>query len=215
MPQDTQISAQDDGRVAVGKATNVDTSEPIPTTDEAFPDRVQRMAPACDNDVKLPGDEPKAPADAAGFPTVLPEIVEKARDPNCPPDEISRLITLEMALVATEQARVSAGLRNDKFALENCKKDYEGRMKTLNMISRSLNTTEFAKRRDILNFDGPKFVRIFGEFIDTVKGACQKALGRDNETMVQSIMRHLRDDMAVREPEWRRIAERQTADKAR
>jgi len=135
--------------------------------------------------------------------SMLPQILEKIHDPNFPLAEVNRLIAIEIAFIAQEMARLRGEVKHGNHSETFLQKSYEANIKALAQLEKSLTSTDILSHRDILNFDGPKFVWLFGEVVNSFKKACQDALGRDNETMVQSIMKHWRDELSVRESDWR------------
>jgi hypothetical protein len=58
-------------------------------------------------------------------------------------------------------------------------------------------------REDVLNLDGPKFKFVLTSMIKLFEEASRQALGKDKEHLVDSIMRHYRDLVAMHEPEIR------------
>ncbi len=200
MEQDKEINVREDGQASVGEATPVVTGEGIETVTTALP-VVNGVA---FDQQPQPGDNEPEPE----FPSLMPKIVAAIEDRNCPLEEVSRLISLQMALVGDEQEWAAKKYRSNAFEYAIFMKGFDGRMKTLSTIAKNLEKGDLLRHRDILNFDGPKFTFIFEELVKTFKESCQAALGRDGETMVQSIMKHYRDFMAVREAEWRKAVDK-------
>jgi hypothetical protein len=135
--------------------------------------------------------------------SMLPQILEKIHDPNFPLAEVNRLIAIEIAFIAQEMARLRGEVKHGNHSETFLQKSYEANIKALAQLEKSLTSTDILAHRDILNMDGPKFQWLFGQVVDSFKKACQDALGRDGETMVQSIMKHWRDELAMRESDWR------------
>jgi hypothetical protein len=141
--------------------------------------------------------------------SMFPLILEKINDPNYPLAEVNRLIAIEIAGVAQEMGILCRqAILNNNYAETFVQKSYDQQIKALQALEKSLTNTDLQRHRDLLNFDGPKYQYAFGVNIGWVKLACQQALGRDNETMVQSIMKHYRDIVAMSEAELRRDVER-------
>ncbi|VVB52321.1 Uncharacterised protein [uncultured archaeon] len=140
--------------------------------------------------------------------SMLPTILEKIHDRNFPLDEVNRLIAIEIAFVAQEMQQLRQMVSRNDHTETFMQKSFEQQVKALQALEKSLTNTDILRNRDILNFDGPKFVYVFGELVNVFKKAAQDAVGRDNETIVQSIMKHFRDEMAMREDELRRETEK-------
>jgi hypothetical protein len=132
----------------------------------------------------------------------LPEILDIIKDPNFSVSEITRLITVEMTLIAQDM-RTYESDRAAGFKLKNC----TGQIKALRAVAEAAKEADAWAKREDLDFDGPKFNFVYGEFIKDVKKAAQAVL-KDDQTTVQSIMKHLRDILAVHEPELRRKTEK-------
>lgn len=133
----------------------------------------------------------------------LPEIQEKIADPNSPAAEIMRLIHQELALVIGEMRHYE----HDKSAapkLRNC----AVQVTALCALQKLVERADARSKKDLLNFDGPKFQYVFGELVDLFKKAAEQALGRGSEPSVQSIMRHFRDLVAMHEQDLRRGTEK-------
>src|SRR5208282_5939864 len=133
----------------------------------------------------------------------LPLILEKINDPNYPLAEVNRLIAIEIALITREMGSLRSRAFHNDFTEAFLQKSYADNIKALQALEKSLTSTDILNNRDILNVDGPKFQFAFAQAVDWFKLACQQALGRDNETMVQSIMKHFRDIAAMGEAELR------------
>ncbi len=135
--------------------------------------------------------------------SMLPQILEKIHDPNFPLAEVNRLIAIEIAFIAQEMSRLRGEVKHGNHSETFLQKSYEANIKALAQLEKSLTSTDILSHRDILNFDGPKFQWLFAEIVASMKKACQDALGRDGESVVQSIMKHWRDELAMREADWR------------
>jgi hypothetical protein len=140
--------------------------------------------------------------------SMLPTILEKIHDSNYPLEEVNRLIAIEIAFVTQEMGRLRGQVKLGNHSETFLQKSYEQQVKALQALEKSLTSTDILRHRDILNFDGPKFQYVFGELVNLFKKACQDALGRDNDTMVQSIMKHYRDELAMREADMRHEVEK-------
>jgi hypothetical protein len=149
------------------------------------------------------GGNDKDKGKSKGRESKIPLILEKINDPNFPLAECNRLIAIEILYVTEEmrylRERVNDGDHTETFL----QKSYVESIKALAQLEKSLTNTDILAHRDILNMDGPKFAWLFGEIVNSMKKACEDALGRDGETIVQSIMKHWRDELAMREARWR------------
>ncbi len=137
--------------------------------------------------------------------TVLPELKEKLEDPNFPVHELSRLIALEIISISQQMAECE----NDP-SLQFKMKGYNDQIKGLRELAKSIQETDILSRKDILNFDGPKFKFVFTEIVGTFRKATREA-GCD-ESLQISIMKHFADAMRMKEPDLRRDTARIESD---
>jgi hypothetical protein len=189
---DTGFKAGEDGKVEVGPSVPSITL-PADVIQEAPPPALHDAVAQTEH--KFPGVQPHA--------SMLPAILEKIHDPNYPLAEVNRLIAIEIAFVTQEMSRLRGDVERGNHTETFLQKSYEQQVKALQALEKSLTSTDILSHRDILNFDGPKFTWLFGEIVNSFKKACQDALGKDGESMVQSIMKHWRDETAMCEAEWR------------
>lgn len=129
-------------------------------------------------------------------------IMTKIDDPNFPLAEVNRHIAMCMMLITGEvmKIRKDPSQHNATVLL----KSYADHMKNMQMVEKSLTSTDMLRSRDILNFDGPKFRFVFNTIVDWVKEAATDALGKSGDTQAKSIMSHFRDIVATREDDLRK-----------
>jgi hypothetical protein len=136
-------------------------------------------------------------------------IITKIEDPNFSLAEVNRTIALLMMLIIEEATEMrSEPTQNHNVALQ---KSYDQQIKNLQNLEKSLTNTDVWRRRDILNFDGPKFQYVFNRIVDMMKKAATDAWGKNSETQVQSFMKHFRDEVAANEDDMRKQTEKQIA----
>jgi len=135
--------------------------------------------------------------------SLLPEITEKLKDPNYSISEINRLVCGEFALLAQEMTIY--GRHNSTASMS---RSWRGQLTYLTGLQKSLQNTQAMSRKEVLNFDGPKFKFFFGRVTKLFREAAEQALGKDSDTSVQSIMRHFRDLVGVNDENLRRETER-------
>ena len=132
----------------------------------------------------------------------LPEILDKLKDPNFSLAEVTRLIAAETTLIAQDiRTCESDGAAAFK------RKNSMGQITALRALAETAKAADAWAKRDVLNFDGPKFKFALGKIAGYFKEAALKALRGDKST-VNSIMRHWGDILAVHELELRRETEK-------
>lgn len=189
--------------LGVDSTGKVEVGQQVPTV--AHPDGVLPLAasPELQDKIGL-----SAFSDTPERESMLPKILEKINDPNYPLEEVNRYIAIEIAFVTQEMGTLRHRVKGGNFSETFLQKSYEQQVKALQALEKSLTSTDILRHRDLLNFDGPKFQYVFGELVNIFKLSCQDALGKDNETMVQSIMKHYRDHLAMRESDLRKESEK-------
>ena len=106
------------------------------------------------------------------------------------PAEASRLIAIEIARVAEDLGDCEVG---DAVKL----KIYEQQLKALRELGRQLTDADTLSKKDVLNFDGPKFAFVLGIIINNfVKAMTEAGVPED---LRASIMKHYRDQMQIDE----------------
>jgi hypothetical protein len=193
------LNIQEDGKILVGPST--------PTID--LPPDVMEVAESKEaQGVGTLAATTTSQGPTSEYQSMLPLILEKIHDPNYPLAEVNRLIAIEIGFIAQEMSNLHGDIKRGDYTNAFNQRSYDQRVKAMQALEKSLTSADILRNRDILNFDGPKFVYVFGEVVEMFKKACQDALGRDGETMVQSIMKHYRDAVAMREAELRRQTEK-------
>lgn len=129
----------------------------------------------------------------------MTDILEMIEDPNRAVSEINRVIAGE---IASATGDISTLNQSKGYML----KFLTERIKALRELSKTLSEAEVLSKKDILNFDGPKFQFVFQEIIAIFrKSAKDSGLSEDQ---INSMLRNFRDLMASREPELRKATER-------
>jgi hypothetical protein len=133
----------------------------------------------------------------------LPELKQKLEDPNFPVHELSRLISLELVSLAQEMADIE----NDP-SMQFKMKGYDLQVKNLRELAKSITETDVLSKRDVLQFDGPKFQYVFKEIIAMFKKSLKDA--GVNESLTVNILKHFGDIMRMKESDLRRETEKIT-----
>jgi hypothetical protein len=123
----------------------------------------------------------------------LETIREKITDINYDPAEASRLIAVEMARVAEDLSDILGDGPMDNLKL----KIYEQQLKALRELGRQLNDADTLSKKDVLNFDGPKFQYVLEIIVENFIKAMKEA--GTPEDLRTSIMKHYRDRMQENE----------------
>lgn len=129
----------------------------------------------------------------------MTEILRMIDDPNQGVAEINRVIAGEIASATGDISTLSQA---SGYKLNFLKE----RVKALRELSKTLSESEVLSKKDILNFDGPKFQYVFQEIIGVFRKASKDA--GLSEEQINSILRHFRDTMAQKEPELRKMTEK-------
>ena len=127
----------------------------------------------------------------------IDSIRDKIADPNYDPSEISRDIAVEIAWVAGNMVSNEGGLQGPAVL-----KAYEQQVKALRELGRQLTDADILSKKDVLNFDGPKFQFVAEIWVNTFVQAMKEA--GTPEDMRNSIMKHFRDRMQMSENQIRR-----------
>src|SRR5579863_1302869 len=168
-------------------------------------DTVSRSLPTTTNLPLAKVEEKEKKANV--FESKMSSILEKIHDPNFPLAEVNRMIAIEIALVTQDMVTLKQRVEGGEMAESFLQKSYTARIKALQALEKSLTNTDILRNRDILNMEGPKFQYCMGEIIKCFKKACQQALGKGNDTTIESIMKDWRDEMGIREADLRREIE--------
>jgi hypothetical protein len=138
----------------------------------------------------------------------LEHIRESITNPNYDPAEASRLIAVEIARV-TEDLSDCATDGFDSVKL----KVYEQQLKALRELGKQLTDADLLSKKDILNFDGPKFQYVLGVIVDGFTKAMKEA--GVLEDLRTSIMKHYRDHMQMIENTIRKETARIDSNKSK
>lgn len=127
------------------------------------------------------------------------DIINMIEDPEKPVSEINRIIAGEIAICTGSISTLEqANGYKLKFLTEN--------VKALRELSKTLSESEVLSKKDVLNFDGPKFHFVFQELLGYFRKAA-KDTGM-TEDQINSLLRNFRDQMAQKEPELRKQTEK-------
>ena len=127
------------------------------------------------------------------------DILDMINDPNKPVAEINRVIAGEIAAATGDITTLSqASGYKLKFLTE--------RVRSLRELSKTLSEVEVLSKKDILNFDGPKFQFVFQEIISCIRKAAKDTGFLDDQ--INALLRSFRDTIAQREPELRKQTEK-------
>jgi hypothetical protein len=140
--------------------------------------------------------------------SMLPLILEKIHDPNYPLAEVNRLISIEIAFITQDMDRLYREVEDGNHTGTFLQRSYVERIKALTHLEKSLTNGDIMRNRDILNFDGPKYQHMFGEIVQSFVRAATAALGAGGDTIIQSIMKHWRDEVAMNDARWRAETEK-------
>jgi hypothetical protein len=145
---------------------------------------------------------PRVETPAPDAESKLGEILDKLQDPNVSIAEALRLIPVEIGLLIQEMGTNEA---NDAAASR--RKSCLEQIGALRVLAKVAKEADAGAKRDVLNFDGPKFKFVLGEMVRYFKEAALTAL-RGDTSAVNNIMKEWRDLMAINETELRRQAEK-------
>ena len=154
-----------------------------------------------DTKIVFPGSGEDLPPGGETMPENdrMKEILELISDPQKAVGDINRLVAGELAVVTNLMSQLS---QTDGYKL----KFFSERIKALRELSKTLAESEAISKRDILNFDGPKFQYVFQELIASFKKAMKEA--GIQETSANEVLRNFRDIMAMKEVELRKQTEK-------
>jgi len=144
-------------------------------------------------------DEVVLVKDSAARTNRMLEVLDLIADPLKPVSDINRIIAGELAVVAGEMASLE---QSNAYRLSILKEQ----VKALRELAKTLAENEVLSKKDILNFDGPKFQFVFQEITANFKKAM-----KDSgllETQTNEVLRNFRDIMAVKEVDLRKSTER-------
>ena len=148
--------------------------------------------------VELP--TPAAPPVAVPIVDKYDEILEKIENPNTPVADLGRLISIEIAKATRDMARLMGPVADPTLAWKS--KAYADHIKALRELNNQLRDTDVLSKKDVLNFDGPKFQFALRSFAKLYKRALKEA-GCD-PALIENAMRHFADLMSTHDAEIRR-----------
>ena len=128
------------------------------------------------------------------------EIIEKLSSSDFQAIEVHRLIAVEIALVTR-----GMGDRKDNSDAATVLKEGAARVKALRALAGAVEKVDPLTKRDVLNFDGPKFQFVFDELLSYYDQAVKETLGKPGEAMAQQIIKNFRDIIARKEADLRRM----------
>ena len=146
------------------------------------------------------GSQSKATPQPLIEDSAMPRILEMLKDPETPISDISRCIAQELGSV------ISAINNLDDATTGYHLKFLREQVKALRELSKTLNESETLNKRDILNFDGPKFLFVYQELMSYFRKALMES--GVTEDSANSILRQFRDIVSQKEPELRKQCER-------
>jgi hypothetical protein len=129
--------------------------------------------------------------------TKLEEILAKMQDQTSPIAEISRMITIEMTMALNDMVHLGS---DPQYNTQ--RKNLNDEIKMLRELQKSLTETDILSKKDILNFDGPKFKFVFLEVYQLFQKALKEA-GLDR-AMIDTIGKQYSDLVKVNDERLRR-----------
>lgn len=145
-------------------------------------------------------NQPIPPPTDEAASTTMEDILVLLKDPEAPASDISRLIALELGSTINQISLLQEATSGFKL------KFLKEQVKALRELSRTLFESETMSKKDVLNFDGPKFAFVFQE----LTGYFKKALTESGITEDQSnaVLRQFRDIVSQKEVELRKQCDR-------
>jgi hypothetical protein len=130
-------------------------------------------------------------------------LLAMIEDPDQSLVEINKRIAMEIAHVSSQIA-LSASDVGQVYKI----RALDSQIKALRELSKTLVESESLAKRDVLNFDGPKFQFVLGELMKLMR----KALAQSGtaESQINDVIRVYRDLVAVYDPVLRKETERIT-----
>ena len=148
----------------------------------------------------------KAPDSLEGSTERIAEILVLISDPEQSLAEINKRIAIEIAYVSMAMAEATLDVTKQHRI-----RSLTEQVKALRELAKTLNEAEQISKRDVLNFDGPKFIFVLGKLVEMFK----KAMTTSGKTEAEAndVIRKFRDILSVYEPHLRRETERVGFDK--
>lgn len=135
------------------------------------------------------------------FESRLPDILAAMQDANYQPSEVLKLIAIEQANVVNQMSIKTTG-----WGMGGQGKRLEVKMKALTELRKTVQEAEELSKKDILNFDGPKFEHVFGVLCDWTFAA-MTANGLTEE-QANNVMKTFRDKVSTEEVDLRKSTEK-------
>ena len=123
-------------------------------------------------------------------------ICDKITDPNYDPAEVSLMIAAEIAHVAREMTHQGSD-PSEAWRL----KGHSEQIKAFLALGKQLNDADVLSKKDVLNFDGPKFAFALDAIVTLFTKALKEA--GVEESQRTSIMKHYKDLMQTHEKQIR------------
>jgi hypothetical protein len=132
----------------------------------------------------------------------------KISDPNSDPADISRAIAVEIAVVAGNMVAIDGAMMSAPQL-----KAFSEQVRALRELGKQLSDADVLSKKDVLNFDGPKFQYVLEIIVNTFVQAMKEA--GTPEDMRTSIMKHYRDRMQMNENQIRKETARIDSNKVK
>lgn len=127
----------------------------------------------------------------------LGEILEMMQDQTTAVADISRKITIEMAMALKEMIDLG---KDPTFQTQ--RRNLNEEIKMLRELQKSLTETDILSKKDVLSFDGPKFQFVFSELLN-LYGKALKEAGLER-VLIDNIMKQFSDLVKTNEDRLRR-----------
>jgi len=131
----------------------------------------------------------------------LPEIQKELASPDFVVERILRLIAEELVSMGIEMEHC----QNQFFRAEQSKR-WAAQTKSLQALATAVKEVDAFSKREQINFDGPKFNRVFDEILACYELAITNQLGGTSGALAQSLIREFRDLIGAHEENLRRLA---------
>ena len=126
------------------------------------------------------------------------EILAMMKDHNSSPEEVLRLIHLEIITLIMKIKECGSDAVQAKKG-----ERYLNQVHGLCAAAETYMKSKPAEKGDRLNFDGPAYQFVFNSLIQTMEKATREALGKNNGEMCQKIMNNFHDIIKKEEPRLR------------
>jgi len=130
--------------------------------------------------------------------TNIEDILAKMQDQTSSIADISRMITIEMTIALKELVKL--GTSDPTFLSQ--RRCLNEEIRALRELQKSLTESDLLAKRDVLNFDGPKFQYVFIEILNLYTKALKES-GLDRTT-IDSVMKQFSDLVKTNDERLRR-----------